>query len=519
MPQPFEAKVNLEAARVPLALARRFLPADSAIRLGSGAISGKGVLHASEQGLRYEGGAALHELRLVDAASGNLLLGIAQGRTEELSFDSAQRALRIGELALVRPQGRLVIEEDGRINAVEALKGGDEAGGPPMRVAVQRIRLENGTLDFADRSLQTPFEVSIGELSGTVSGFSTRGGDAALVALSGRVGEYGSARIRGTIDLEQPKSLANIRAQFRNLDLAQLTPYAVKFAGYRIRSGRLSADLRYRVNDGRLAGQNQLVFNEIELGEKVQSAGGADLPLELAVALLSDAQGRITLDIPVRGDLNDPQFDFGGLVARAIGNAIGRIVSAPFRALAGLFGERGGEGLDQVRFSPGSAALGPPQQEGVLKLAKALEARPQLGVTVRGGYDPERDAEALRRETVRREITRRAGYKAAGPLDFEDQRTLRAAETLYLERIGKRANLQALRDAAPRYGRALVDLLAYVMPDDAVSAERLASERAEAVRTALLKRGVEPARVALEAPAQQAASQDGVATAIALAPQ
>ena len=270
------------------------------------------------------------------------------------------------------------------------------------------------------------------------------------------------------------------------------------------------------MNDGRLVGQNQLVFNEIDLGDKVRSAGGADLPLELAVALLSDAQGRITLDIPVRGDLNDPQFDFGGLVARAIASAIGRIVSAPFRALAGLFGERGSEGLDEVRFAPGSAALGPPQQEGIVKLAKALEARPQLGVIVRGGYDPARDAEALRRETVRGEIMRRAGYTSAGPLDFDDARTLRAAESLYLERIGKRANLQALRDAAPRYGRALVDLLAYVMPEDAVSPERLARERGEAVRAALLKHGIEPARVALEAPSEQVAAQEGVATVIAL---
>jgi hypothetical protein len=137
-------------------------------------------------------------------------------------------------------------------------------------------------------------------------------------------------------------------------------------------------------------------------------------------------------------------------------------------------------------------------------------------VSVRGGYDPQSDAEALRRETVRREITRRAGYKAAGPLDFDDARVLRAAESLYLERIGKRANLQALRDAAPRYGRALVDLLAYVLPEDAVSPEHLARERAEAVRGALLKQGVEPRRVVLEAPAEQTSGHDGVATVIAL---
>lgn len=115
---------------------------------------------------------------------------------------------------------------------------------------MRRLHLENGTLQFADRSLATPFEATIGELSGGLSGLSTAPGDPARLQLTGKVEKYGSVRISGTIDPGAPRTLANIRAQFRNIDLAQLTPYVVKFAGYRVRSGRVSADLRYRVREG-----------------------------------------------------------------------------------------------------------------------------------------------------------------------------------------------------------------------------------------------------------------------------
>ncbi len=519
-PRSLAADLAVEADGLPLPLAQRFLPESIALSLAAGKLSAKGRLQARDGRIAYEGSAEVADFRVAERGSERLLLGWQLARTEQLAVSAAPVAIEVGELVLRAPEGRLVIERDGSANFADVLRGDGQKKGEvqaPMQASVRRLRLENGTLHFADRSLETPFEVTMRELSGSLTGLRTAAGDPARLQIEGRVGEYGSVRIRGTIDLDEPKSLANVTARFENVSLAQLTPYVVKFAGYRVRSGRVSAELRYRVRDARLVGENRFVFQELELGEKVERAGAPDLPLELAVALLADAKGRITLDIPVRGNLNDPQFDFGGLVARALGNVIGKLVSAPFRALAGLFGAKG-EALDEVRFEPGSAALSPPQEENIAKVAQALAERPQLGLTVQGSYDPERDAAALRRAAARRDIAQRAGYKSDGPLDFTDPRTLRAAEALYLERIGKRADLQALRANEPRYGRALLELLAYTLPEDRGDPEALARARAQAVRAALAERGVDPGRVALGPPTLEEAADSGIPTQLSLTP-
>ncbi len=520
-PRSLAADLAVEADGLPLPLAQRFLPESIALSLAAGKLSAKGRLQARDGRIAYEGSAEVADLRVAERGSERLLLAWQLARTEQLALSAAPVAIEVGELVLRAPEGRLVIERDGSVNFAEVLRGdGQKKKGEveaPMQASVRHLRLENGTLHFADRSLETPFEVTMRELSGSVTGLRTAAGDPARLQIEGRVGEYGSVRIRGTIDLDEPKSLANVTARFENVSLAQLTPYVVKFAGYRVRSGRVSAELRYRVRDARLVGENRFVLQELELGEKVERAGAPDLPLELAVALLADAKGRITLDIPVRGNLNDPQFDFAGLVARALGNVIGKLVSAPFRALAGLFGAKG-EALDEVRFEPGSAALSPPQEENIAKVAQALAERPQLGLKVHGSYDPERDAAALRRAAARRDIAQRAGYTSDGTLDFTDPRTLRAAEALYLERIGKRADLQALRANEPRYGRALLELLAYTLPEDRGDPQALARERAQAVRAALAERGVDPGRVALEPPTSEEAADSGVPTQLSLTP-
>jgi len=514
--RPLSADLRLEVADLALSQAQPWLPAHAAVKIVSGMLSANGRLRVQKGAASYEGDAAVRDARVDERDSGELLLGWKILETKEAKLSFAPFGAEIGELVARAPRGRLVIDADGSVNFAQALRTQDnpKEAGKPLQVTLRRLRVENGTLDFTDRSLDTPFAVTIRELSGALTGLSTARADPARVQLQGRVAKYGSAHIRGTVNLQEPKALADVTATFRNLDLAEFTPYTAKFAGYRIASGRLSAALRYRVRNGGLAGSNQLTIEKMQLGERVESASAGALPLELAVALLSDSKGRISLDIPVRGNLNDPQFDFGGLIVKAIGNVIGQIASAPFRALGALLGA--GEQLNEVRFEAGSAALTPPQEENVGKVAKALGERPQLGIAVRGGYDPEADLAALRTQAVWGEIARRAGYDGKGPVGFGEPKVLHAAENLYLERIGNRLELQQLRDSEPRYGRALVEKLVAARPAEPGTAETLAHARAETVRAALLDAGVDPSRVRLEAPVSGPGGKEGVPTALSL---
>jgi hypothetical protein len=512
---PFELRAEIDAAGLPLAQAQRWLPKDAALRLVSGAVSGKGLLRIEPSRTTYQGSVALRGLHIDERATGALLLAWQHAETGSLEFASSPPRIAAGEIVVRAPEGRLVIAQDGSVNFAAAFgAGAGEGGGEPLRASVQRLRVEEGTLHFADRSLANPFEVTIRELSGAVTGIASgTKAEPARVRLNGRVLPYGVARIQGTLDLDAPTNRADIRASLRNLRLEAFNPYVAKFAGYRIESGRLSADLRYEVREGRVVGANKLAFENMQLGEKLEEKGLLDLPLELAVALLADSKGRIDLEVPVRGNLNDPQFDMGAIVARAVGNVLKRIVSAPFRALAGLFG---GDDEDPggVAFAPGSAELSPPAEEKVAQLAQALGQRPQLGLEVRGAYDPARDLEGLRMRTARQDVARAAGQK--GSPDLSDARTVRAMEKLYLERGGDRQTMSVLRKENERYARALLRQIAFLSVVDSDAAQALAYDRAEAVRSGLVEHGIDPARVRVGDAVEKEASEREVVAELAL---
>ena len=123
----------------------------------------------------------------------------------------------------------------------------------------------------------------------------------ATVDVKGKVDRYAPVTIKGAVNPFDPMASLDIATSFKRVELTTLTPYSGKFAGYRIRKGRLNLDLHYRITKGQLQADNKVVVEQLQLGEKVDSPDAVSLPLKLAVALLKDSEGRITIELPVSG--------------------------------------------------------------------------------------------------------------------------------------------------------------------------------------------------------------------------
>lgn len=176
------------------------------------------------------------------------------------------------------------------------------------------------------------------------------------------------------------------------------------------------------------------------------------------IKLLKDPDGKISLEVPVKGNLDDPQFSLAPLIWKAVGHFIGNIVAAPFRALAHLFGGSAGEDLGAIAFDPGRARLLPPEREKLVRVVGALAKHPELKLLIPAHYDTEADARAMKRAALGRDIGRRAGFAAGeddepGPVNIEDRPTRRALRAIFAERFSK-AELDRLRTEAEAKARA-----------------------------------------------------------------
>ncbi|MFO7688736.1 MAG: DUF748 domain-containing protein [Desulfobacterales bacterium] len=535
-----EARVN--AADVALIPFQPYIAAVANVVMHSGLFSSAGLLRygtkADGAEVAFDGGFNLSRLRLTESGSKETLLGWKALKTDQLTLRLKPDRLDIKELRLVSPTGKLVIGEDGSINLAKVIKPPKREPGAPARAAssskgadgafpvrIQKLSVDQGVLDFADLNLKPQFGTKINELKGSVIGASSAPDARAQVQLAGNVDEYGEAKIGGEINMFDPKSFTDIKMVFNNVEMMNLTPYSGKFAGRKIDSGKLSLDLAYKIDDGKLAGDNQIVVERLKLGDRMESPEAVNLPLDLAVALLEDADGVIDIGLPVSGDLNDPEFSFGHLVWKALANLITKVVTSPFRALAALAGGES-ENFDSVAFEPGAAALAPPQKEVLKKLAEALKKRPQLILEVQGRYSTEVDGLELKNLYLRRELSERLGAtpetgEDPGPVDFSSPDTQRALEAMVAERFGT-STLKALKDEvkkqsaaaaagtaqakekAPDPGRLSKELYARLvekepLPEAALT--ELAAARAQSIVVELTATGgVAPERVSLKNP-------------------
>ena len=316
---------------------------------------------------------------------------------------------------------------------------------------IRRLRIQNANLDFTDLSLRPQFSAKIYALNGVITGLSSKRDARSQIELDGRVDEFGLARIRGELNPFAPRNNTDINVVFKNVDMVSASPYSMKFAGYKVKEGKISLDLQYKVRNGQLEGANKIVIDKLTLGERVDSPDALKLPLELAIAILKDSDGRIDLDLPVSGNMNDPQFSYGAIIWKAVGSVLTKIVTAPFRALGSLFGISG-EKLEAIEFDPGSDRLLPPEREKLKQVAQLLSKRPQLKLSVPGQYSEAADGAALRARAVRMEIAKRAGIKLEageepGPLDLRARAVRGALRDLYAERFGA-AELDKQKKAA-----------------------------------------------------------------------
>lgn len=234
-----------------------------------------------------------------------------------------------------------------------------------------------------------------------------------------------------------------MRLQFRNLDLPSVSPYTIKFAGREIADGNVDIDLEYEVTDGQLEANNQVVLRDLRLGQRIEQPGAMNLPLDLATALLKDSNGVIDLEIPVSGDINDPQFDLGPAIRTAITNVLTNIVAAPFRLLGGLIGNAGAD-LEHIQFQPGSAAVAPPEREILAQLVNALGQRPELVLEI-PLLQGEGDRAALQEQAVTARINAQLEQTTEADGSLTDRR-LAIVEQLY-QQAGLSPTLEKLRQA------------------------------------------------------------------------
>ena len=334
----------------------------------------------------------------------------------DLDIDLSANRYTATALLIDKPYARVTIRKDKTVNFNDIVildkskppthdkpVNKPQADGNQPYFKLGKIQVTEGSSDFSDLSLILPFAAQIKSLDGGASGVSSDKKSIMTVALEGNAYDLAPVNIKGKISPYLGEYHVDIN--FNGLPMPLVSPYMVQFAGYKVEKGKLTLGLKYNVVNGELTASNSIFIDQFELGDKVENPNAVSLPLKLAVALLKDADGKIKIDVPITGSLDDPKFSVGAIVTDALINVLSKVITSPFRALAALIGSE--EDLSTIAFPVGNSYLTTPQQAKLDNLAKALKDRPVLNLDIKGAAYVEQDWPVIREDALYELLKRR----------------------------------------------------------------------------------------------------------------
>lgn len=391
-PLDVSAKIKLNDTNLPkyFAYAKPFLEAD----LASGQLESSAEISYAKD-IKADAKVSIKDIRL-NGKKTEKLIAFKSLDLEKISF--AKNDLTINGVSLNSPfiKAHLskerkfnlsqIVKEDKNKAKTEAKPESKKAASKKedeLKFSVKNFSLKNGEVDFSDASLFMPFATTISKLNGKLTDIDKKRPSSG--EFQGVVGKNGFAQITAKLFPFELKQNTDIKLDFKDIDLVNVTPYSGQFVGYKIKKGKLNLNLNYSVTDSKLNGSNFINFDSLTLGEKVESKDAVNLPLSLAISILSDQNNQINIDLPVEGNLDDPDFKYGGVIWAAVKKLFADITLAPFRFLGNALG-LGSKDLSSIDFLAGSSELISSEAPKIADFIKLTGSKPKMKLSITPTY-------------------------------------------------------------------------------------------------------------------------------------
>ena len=242
----------------------------------------------------------------------------------------------------------------------------------PFALIIDDLQINNSEFLYTDNTLPQQFNYTISDIQVSAQKFNlNEKNDVTLTALLQNSGKLKIKWIGSIDDI----SNQNITVTVNNLDLQSFSPYSVAMFGNPITNGKISLQSQNIIINNNLRGTNKLNIFKPEIGDKDKSVSAEykTVPLKMGVYVLTDKNGKADLDLPVSGNIDSPNFSYGKLIIKTLGNLLVKVAASPFNAL-----KSGKENIEQVLISASSSEFNDEQYAQFAQIGALQKEKPKL---------------------------------------------------------------------------------------------------------------------------------------------
>lgn len=411
---------------------------DVTVTKGTVSANAKGnvsVPPAGDTKISVAGDVTVNNISADNKAAKEHLGTIKQVAVKKAKFDSAKNSASIESVTIDRPETEVILEKDGSISLARAAKktsakskpmsrkalaasqkktpkrqvrGGRsaiQATTKPFGLSIGTITVKRGAVTFTDASISPKVVLDVEDISASYKRFSLTSKKSSPVNFSATLqGRQISAS--GTVNPLASPIAMDMTLRLDDIMLDKFSPYTVKYIAYPVKSGSLDANVKVKIQQNKLDAQNKLLFEDFTLGERNAQSKAPSVPIKLGLSLMRQPNGDISLNLPVTGNLKDPNFHINQIIATTLVNMVVKAAISPFTLIGSLVGGVSPEQAQFVTFKPGSAELPKEEVQILTKIASVLKTKPSITLECLGYYDKEIDVKGLQEQALKMAVTK-----------------------------------------------------------------------------------------------------------------
>ncbi|MGD9056413.1 MAG: DUF748 domain-containing protein [Desulfobacterales bacterium] len=348
-------------------------------------------------------------------------------RIQEVKFDnvrlSQQKDLAIDAVQLTGVKGFLHRDRKGKWTAIDQLASmrsdippddqtqratsdtsvkekSDEFG---LRIRQVDISGDSG-LQFKDDSVSPAFDMNLSILKARLVDLdSSRPEQPASLELLISDKENARLSLNGTLQPFAEKLSLNWVGKIEALELPTFSPYVIQNTGYRFTSGELEADIPLKIAQNELDGQIELILYNPRIkrakaeiyGEEQRGKIRLNMTLDSALRMLRDEQNNVKLNIPISGNINDPQFSVADAINQVLARTLQKSAISTLKYMLGPYGigisiaelaydQATKIRLNPIMFAPGSDELDEVATDYLKRVAAVMKEYPMARLRVCG---------------------------------------------------------------------------------------------------------------------------------------
>ena len=281
----------------------------------------------------------------------------------------------------------------------------------PLKAIVNKLQVANTTVTATDHTPKQPFNYKVSSIA--VNGENINFNNPCTINVSAAFPEGGTMKLKYKGALSDIGTM-NAYISVKNLALKHFSPYSHHFTGYPISSGTMAFASENAMSNWNIESKNTIDIYNINVGDKDGSTDPEYIvPMKVGLYILKDKDDKIQFDVPVKGNVKDPEFSYVKIVWQTVMNLLIKVALSPLKVVGNVAATGAGAvGLDlgkndEILIDPLATSFTSEQYAKAQKMVEALAKDKKLKMNFVQNFNMKKTVDAYKTLKLKTEF-----YKA-----------------------------------------------------------------------------------------------------------